>query len=96
MSMLLAVVAFGLMILAHELGHFLVAKASGIGVRAFAVGFGPPLWRSRRGGTEYRLNVFPLGGYVRLAGEDFDEEPGPDAFRSKGVWTRIAVVAAGP
>ncbi len=96
MSMLLAVVAFGLMILAHELGHFLVAKASGVGVRAFAVGFGPPLWRSRRGGTEYRLNALPLGGYVRLAGEDFEEEPGPDAFRSKGVWTRIAVVAAGP
>jgi regulator of sigma E protease len=95
-SLLLALVAFGLMILAHELGHFLAAKLGGVAVRAFAVGFGPPLLRRRRGGTEYRLNAFPLGGYVRLAGEDFEEEAGPDAFRSKGVWTRIAIVAAGP
>ncbi len=96
MSLVLALVAFGLMILAHELGHFLVAKASGVGVRAFAVGFGPALLRRRRGGTEYRLNAFPLGGYVRLAGEEPDDEPGPDSFRGKSVWTRMAVVAAGP
>ncbi|MCS7235671.1 MAG: M50 family metallopeptidase [Armatimonadota bacterium] len=95
MSWLLAVVAFGLMILAHELGHFLVARWCGVGVQQFAVGFGPPLWRRRRGGTEYRLNVFPLGGYVRLAGEDAEEEAGPESFRSKGVWARIAIVAAG-
>lgn len=96
MSFVLALVAFGLMILAHELGHFLVARAAGVGVRAFAVGFGPAVWRRRRGETEYRLNAFPLGGYVRLAGEDFEDEAGPDAFRSKGVWARIAIVAAGP
>jgi regulator of sigma E protease len=96
MPFLLALVAFGLMILAHELGHFLVAKAAGVRVRAFAVGFGPPVVRTRRGDTEYRLNALPLGGYVRLEGEEFEDELGPGSFRAKSVWTRIAVVAAGP
>ncbi len=96
MSVLLALVAFGLMILAHELGHFLVARLTGVGIKAFAVGFGPAVLKVRRGGTEYRVNAFPLGGYVRLAGEDLDEDGGPDSFRSKGVWARMAVVAAGP
>jgi len=96
MPLVLAAVAFGLMILAHELGHFLVARVAGVGVRVFAMGFGPVLAGWRWHGTEYRLNLFPLGGYVRLAGEDLDEEAGSDAFRSKGVWVRIAVVAAGP
>lgn len=96
MSFLLALVAFGLMILAHELGHFLVAKLTGVGIKSLAVGFGPAVVRCWRRGTEYRLNAFPLGGYVRLAGEDLEEDAGPDAFRSKGVWTRMAIVAGGP
>ncbi len=96
MSLVLALIAFGLMILAHEFGHYVVAKAAGVHVRVFAVGFGPPLVRTRRGQTEYRLNILPLGGYVRLEGEELEDELGPGSFRSKGVWTRIAVVAAGP
>ncbi|MDR5697741.1 MAG: M50 family metallopeptidase, partial [Armatimonadota bacterium] len=96
MPIVLAILAFGLMILAHELGHFLVAKRVGVTVHAFAVGFGPALFRFRRGNTQYSLNALPLGGYVRLEGEDFADGEGPGSFRQKSVWARIAVVAAGP
>lgn len=96
MDILLAILAFGLMILVHELGHFLAAKRAGVTVHAFAVGFGPALLRFRRGETEYSLNALPLGGYVRLAGEDPSDEAGPASFRSKSVGARIGVVAAGP
>ncbi len=96
MPFLLAVFAFGLMILAHELGHFLAARWVGVGVQVFAIGFGPPLVQFRRGGTVYRFNLLPFGGYVRLAGEEFEEDLTPDAFRSKRVGQRMFVVAAGP
>ncbi|MDR5708253.1 MAG: RIP metalloprotease RseP [Armatimonadota bacterium] len=96
MPILLAVFAFGLMILAHELGHFLVARWVGVVVQGFAIGFGPPLVQFRRRETTYRINLFPFGGYVRLAGEDFEEEAGPGSFRSKRVGQRTLVIAAGP
>ena len=58
----------------HELGHFLAAKAFRIGVPVFSLGFGPRLWGFRRAETDYRLSLVPLGGYVRLAGDEADEE----------------------
>ncbi|MDR7402765.1 MAG: M50 family metallopeptidase [Armatimonadota bacterium] len=91
-----AIVAFGLMIFAHELGHFLIARRTGVTVLAFALGFGPPLVRIRRGETVYAVNVLPLGGYVRLAGEDAEGASGSGSLRSKSVWQRMAVVLAGP
>ena len=63
-------VAFCLLILIHELGHFLVAKYLGIGVERFSIGFGPKIASVRRGETEYMLSVIPLGGYVKLIGDD--------------------------
>lgn len=95
-SVLLAVVAFGIMVFVHEFGHFLVAKRVGITIHTFALGFGPRLAGFVRGGTMYAINLVPFGGYVRLAGEDLDDTGGPDTFRAKSVWQRMAVLAAGP
>ncbi|HEV8338137.1 MAG TPA: M50 family metallopeptidase [bacterium] len=91
------IVAFGAMIFFHELGHFLVAKRAGVTVHAFALGFGPKLWSVQRGDTTYALNLIPFGGYVKMAGEDFDEQaPEEGSFRHQPVGRRMAIVAAGP
>ena len=95
------VLGLGLVIFIHELGHFMVAKWVDIKVEQFALGFGPKLWGFVRGETEYRLNVLPLGGYVKMVGqEDFkplDEKQtvDPRSFNSKPIWARFAVVSAG-
>ena len=62
------VLVLGGLIFFHELGHFLVARLAGVGVRAFSLGFGPVLWRHKRGLTEYRLSAIPFGGYVQKIG----------------------------
>ncbi|HEY3247404.1 MAG TPA: M50 family metallopeptidase [bacterium] len=96
-NLLAAIIAFGVMIFVHELGHFLVAKRAGVTVHAFALGFGPRLVGFRYGGTDYAINLLPFGGFVRMAGEDLDtaaDDPG--SFRRKSVWQRMAVIAAGP
>lgn len=91
-----AIIAFGVMIFVHELGHFLLAKRVGVTVHAFALGFGPMLIGTRRGETLYAVNLIPFGGYVRLAGEDLEDGGGPNSFRAKTVWQRMAVLVAGP
>ncbi len=95
-NIIAAIVAFSVMIVVHELGHFLVAKRIGVTVYAFAIGFGPRLAGFTRGGTTYAFNLLPFGGYVRMAGEDMDDSGGEGSFRAKTVWQRMAVVAAGP
>ena len=95
-NVIAAIIAFSVMIVVHELGHFLVAKRAGVTVYAFAIGFGPRLAGFTRGGTTYAFNLLPFGGYVRMAGEDMDESGGAGSFRAKTVWQRMAVVAAGP
>ncbi|MDQ3950520.1 MAG: site-2 protease family protein, partial [Gemmatimonadota bacterium] len=67
LAILAPVLVFGLVIFVHELGHFLAAKAVGVYAPRFSIGFGPRLWRRKRGETEYVLAAFPLGGYVRMA-----------------------------
>ena len=91
-----AVIAFSVMIMVHEFGHFLVAKRVGITVHAFAIGFGPRIAGFRAGDTQYAINLLPFGGYVRMAGEDLDDAGGVGSFRTKSVWQRMAVVSAGP
>jgi regulator of sigma E protease len=81
------------LILAHELGHFITAKASGVGVVEFGLGFPPRLVGIRRGGTLYSLNLIPLGGFVKLAGEEDPSVPGGLAGKSRK--TRLLVLAAG-
>ncbi len=70
MSIVAAIVILGILVTVHELGHFLVAKWCGVGVLEFAVGFGPVLWSKTCGETTYSLRAFPLGGFVRMAGDD--------------------------
>lgn len=91
-----SVIIFGLLIFAHELGHFLAARRVGIGVHEFAIGFGPRLVSRQAGDTTYSLRIFPLGGFVRLKGEDPDEMHEDNSFQRKPVWKRFAVIASGP
>lgn len=99
-SITAAVIGLGVLIVFHEFGHFLLAKLSGVGVLTFSVGFGPKLWKKKVGETEYALSAFPLGGYVKMVGEDPDEEvPQADvekSFAHKSLTKRIAIVVAGP
>ncbi len=92
-------IVLGVLIFIHELGHFVVAKMAGVGVETFSLGFGPKLLSIKRGETEYRIALLPLGGYVKMMGESPDEEV-PDEFRDKSfthkpIGSRIAIVCAG-
>ena len=89
---LIGVLLFGIFF--HELGHFLLAKASGIRVNEFALGMGPKLWGFQRGETQYSLRLLPIGGYCAMEGED-EESQDVRAFGNKPVWKRFLVVAAG-
>jgi len=88
----------GLMVLIHELGHFVVAKWCGVRVEAFAIGFGKRIFGFERGGTEYRVNVLPLGGYVKMAGEIPGEETSDDPgdLNNHPRWQRMLIALAGP
>ena len=94
------VVLLGVLIFAHELGHFLMAKRSGVGVLKFSLGFGPKVIGKKIGETEYLLSLIPLGGYVKLLGEGPGEELSAEdekrSFLKQPVLKRIGIVAAGP
>src|SRR5579872_7582846 len=91
-------VVLGIMVLVHEWGHFIVAKAFGVRVEVFSIGFGTRLWGVKRGDTDYRLSALPLGGYVKMAGDNpLEERKGdPDEFLSKPRWQRVLIALAGP
>jgi regulator of sigma E protease len=92
-----AVAVLAGLIVAHELGHFLAARLMAVRVEKFSIGFGPKIASIKRGGTEYMLSWVPLGGYVKLYGDDPEGgELDKDAFLSQPVWKRLTVVAAGP
>jgi regulator of sigma E protease len=94
------IIVLGVLIFMHELGHFLVAKLCGVRVEAFSLGFPPKLLHKKIGDTDYRLSVVPLGGYVKLLGENPNDEvpPGlePYSFMHHPLWHRISIVLAGP
>ncbi len=98
-GILLFVFGVVVMILVHEAGHFVAARAFGIRVQEFFIGFGPRLWSFRRKGTEYGVKALPLGGYVRIAGMNPLEEPAPEdrgrTFSDKPKWQRAVVLGAG-
>ena len=94
------VLLLGGLIFVHELGHFLVAKLMGVKVVRFSIGFGPRLFGFHRGETEYQLALLPLGGYVKMAGDDPGEAPSPEdsgrGFLEQPPWRRLLIAVAGP
>jgi len=94
------IVLLGILIFVHELGHFLIAKWSGVGVLKFSLGFGPRLIGRKFGETEYLISIIPLGGYVKMMGESEEDELSPEdeerSFQKQPVLKRIGIVAAGP
>ena len=97
-SILAFVFVLGVLIFVHELGHFLMARRIGVRVLTFSLGFGPKLIGFRRGDTEYRISAVPLGGYVKMAGENPDDARtgASDEFLSKSKWQRFQVLVMGP
>jgi regulator of sigma E protease len=97
-SLVSVVVILGFMILIHEFGHYAVAKLLGVRVEQFAIGFGKRLVGFRKGETDYRINAIPLGGYVKMSGENpMDERTGdPREFLSHPRWHRFLIAIAGP
>ncbi len=91
-----SIIIFGMLVLAHEFGHFVAAKQAGIGVREFAIGFGPRLGGLTKSGTVYSLRLLPLGGFTVMVGSEPDEPVTPDAYKVKTVAQRSLAIAAGP
>jgi len=91
-------IVLGIMVLVHEFGHFAVAKLCGVTVETFAIGFGKKLIGFRHGGTDYQINVLPLGGYVKMAGDAPGEAPSgdPGDFNAHPRWQRMLIALAGP
>jgi regulator of sigma E protease len=94
------IIVLGILISFHELGHFLVAKLFGVGVEKFSIGFGPKIFGKRIGNTDYCVSAIPLGGFVKMVGEEPNADVSPDdisvSFTHKHVLKRILIVAAGP
>ncbi|MGC9361808.1 MAG: RIP metalloprotease RseP [Candidatus Syntrophosphaera sp.] len=98
MTLIYTLLAFGIMIFIHELGHFLVARAFGVGIEKFSIGFGKPIKEWKRKGVVWRLGWIPLGGYVKMKGENPDEagEGGDGAFQKKPWWQKVLIGLSGP
>src|SRR3954453_17157319 len=97
-NLVAVIVVLGGLIFFHEAGHFLVAKAFKVRVLVFSFGFGKRLFGFQAGGTDYRISLIPLGGYVRMAGDNPEENQpaNPDEFLSKPKWQRFLILVAGP
>jgi len=100
MSWFLAFAGFAVLIILHELGHFMAAKATGMRVERFYLFFPPPIAKMKRGETEYGIGAIPLGGFVKITGMNPDEELPPEVasrgYYHQPVWKRIVVISAGP
>ena len=94
---LMALFMFGLLVMLHELGHFLMARSFGVTINEFSVGMGPKLFskKGKKHDTIYSVRALPIGGYVAMVGED-EKSDDPGAFSNKAVWQRILIVLAGP
>src|SRR4051794_8608355 len=102
--MLFSVIGFliilGPLVVVHEFGHYLFARLFGVKAEIFSIGFGPKLWSHQRGETEWRVSAIPLGGYVKLLGEDRDAEITPEeakrALHKQAAWKRFFIFFGGP
>src|SRR5438309_5887619 len=92
------VIVLGFLVFAHESGHFFIAKLFRVRVLVFSLGFGKRLFGFRKGETDYRVSLIPLGGYVRMAGDmpDDAQPPMPGDFLAKPKWQRFLILLAGP
>ncbi len=94
LTVIAAILCFGIIIMIHEAGHFFVAKKSGIRVLEFSIGMGPAIFSKQKGETKYSLRALPIGGYCAMEGEDENSDD-PRAFRKAPVWKRMLVTVAG-
>ncbi len=99
-TILSTVVVLGILVFVHELGHFLLAKKLGVGVLTFSLGFGPKIFGRKIGETQYQIAMVPLGGFVKLIGENPEERVKEEdlyrSFSNQPVWKRALIIAAGP
>ena len=99
-SIISAIIVLGVLVFVHELGHFLLAKRLGVGVITFSLGFGPKLIGRKFGETQYQIAAVPLGGFVKLIGENSEEEVKEEerarSFSAQPVWKRALIIGAGP
>lgn len=95
-----AIIVLGILVFVHELGHFLLSKGLGVGVLTFSLGFGPRLIGRKIGETQYQIAAFPLGGFVKLIGENPEEEVKEEdrarSFSTQPIWKRLLIITAGP
>src|SRR5512144_1674887 len=98
MTLVYFLIVIGILVFVHEFGHFIMAKRAGVRVEKFSLGMGPKIFGYKKGDTEYVISALPLGGYVKMAGENPDEEPtgAADEFQSKSRWQRAKIAATGP
>ena len=99
LTLLITIIAFGLMIFVHELGHFLVARSFRVNIEKFSIGFGKPIWETEKNGIQYSLGWIPLGGYVKMKGENPEESiylEEDDTFVGKSWWKRALIAFSGP
>jgi regulator of sigma E protease len=94
------IIVLGILVFVHELGHFLLAKKLGVGVLTFSLGFGPKIFGKKIGETQYQIAAVPLGGFVKLIGENPEEEVKEEllgrSFSNQPVWKRALIIGAGP
>lgn len=95
LTIIIFAVILGLLIFVHELGHFVMAKRAGMRVEEFGFGFPPRMFGVKKGETVYSVNWIPLGGFVKITGEDGAESPDPKSFANKNAWQRFLVLIAG-
>ena len=97
MKIIIAILIFGILVLIHELGHFILARVNGIEVLDFSIGMGPRLCGFRAFGTQFSVRLFPIGGACMMLGEDQNQNmENEHSFYAKNVWQRISVLFAGP
>ncbi|MBM7581418.1 regulator of sigma E protease [Caldicoprobacter guelmensis] len=95
LTLLVALLFFGVLIMVHELGHFLVGRLVGVHAEEFSIGMGPKLFGFSSKGTRFSVRALPIGGYVKFLGED-EKSDDPRAFGNASLWRRMAVIASGP
>jgi len=95
LTILLFIVSLSVLIIAHELGHFMAARRAGMKVEEFGIGFPPRVWGKKKGGVLYSINLLPIGGFVRILGEDGGHRDEKGSFSSSPILSRMLVIAAG-